>query len=187
MNVGLFVGSLIFHFASPWYFTPLASNWGTIDFTVDVTFWVCGIVFVLDGVLIGAGDGRYLAWVGVVNLVVFLPLAALVVQYADWHTMFWVTSALGAVGVAGVWWAVEESPVREQGRFDVLGATPVNERLQRARGLAAVGQAEILAVEREHDGAPRGATHDAQCRLVGLRRRVARVELLLGEEAAITR
>ena len=42
----LVVGSLIFHFASPWYFTPLASNWSTIDFTVDVTFWVCGIVFV---------------------------------------------------------------------------------------------------------------------------------------------
>jgi cytochrome c oxidase subunit 2 len=40
------IGSLIFHFASPWYFTPLASNWSTIDFTVDVTFWVCGIVFV---------------------------------------------------------------------------------------------------------------------------------------------
>lgn len=43
----LVIGSLIFHFASPWYFTPLASNWGTIDFTVDVTFWVCGIVFVI--------------------------------------------------------------------------------------------------------------------------------------------
>lgn len=43
----LVVGSLIFHFASPWYFTPLASNWSTIDFTVDVTFWVCGIVFVV--------------------------------------------------------------------------------------------------------------------------------------------
>ena len=42
----LVIGSLIFHFASPWYFTPLASNWGTIDFTVNVTFWVCGIVFV---------------------------------------------------------------------------------------------------------------------------------------------
>ncbi|GAA5046871.1 MFS transporter [Streptomyces similanensis] len=51
-----------------------------------------------------------------------LPLAALVVQYADWHTMFWLTSALGALGVAGVWWAVRESPVREPGRFDVLGA-----------------------------------------------------------------
>jgi cytochrome c oxidase subunit II len=42
----LVVGSLIFHFASPWYFTPLASNWSTIDFTVNVTFWVTGIVFV---------------------------------------------------------------------------------------------------------------------------------------------
>ncbi|HEY7672984.1 MAG TPA: cytochrome c oxidase subunit II, partial [Gammaproteobacteria bacterium] len=43
----LVVGSLYFHFASPWYFTELASNWSTVDFTVDVTFWVCGIVFVL--------------------------------------------------------------------------------------------------------------------------------------------
>ncbi|QHA02868.1 MFS transporter [Streptomyces broussonetiae] len=51
-----------------------------------------------------------------------LPLAALVVQYADWHTMFWLTSALGALGVMGTWWAVKESPVREPGRFDVLGA-----------------------------------------------------------------
>jgi cytochrome c oxidase subunit 2 len=45
----LVVGSLIFHFASQslgWYFTPLASNWNTIDLTVDITFWVCGIVFV---------------------------------------------------------------------------------------------------------------------------------------------
>ncbi|POX44997.1 MFS transporter [Streptomyces sp. Ru71] len=51
-----------------------------------------------------------------------LPLAALVVQYFDWHTMFWLTSALGAVGVTAVWWAVKESPVREPGRFDALGA-----------------------------------------------------------------
>jgi predicted MFS family arabinose efflux permease len=50
-----------------------------------------------------------------------LPLAAVIVQYANWHTMFWVTSALGAVGVTSVWWAVRESPVREPGRFDVPG------------------------------------------------------------------
>src|SRR5690606_40209373 len=43
----LVIGSLIFHFVSPWYFTPLASNWDTVDFTVDITFWVCGVVFVL--------------------------------------------------------------------------------------------------------------------------------------------
>jgi len=42
----LVVGSLVFHFASPWYFTPLASNWGSVDFTVGITFLVCGIVFV---------------------------------------------------------------------------------------------------------------------------------------------
>lgn len=42
----LVIGSLLFHFMSPWYFTPLASNWGAIDFTTDVTFLVCGIVFV---------------------------------------------------------------------------------------------------------------------------------------------
>lgn len=50
-----------------------------------------------------------------------LPLAALVVQYADWHAMFWLTSALGVLGVTAVWWAVKESPVREPGRFDVAG------------------------------------------------------------------
>ena len=29
--VVLIVGSVLFHFLSPWYFTPIASNWGTID------------------------------------------------------------------------------------------------------------------------------------------------------------
>ena len=42
----LVIGSLIFHFWSPWYFTPLASNWSQIDDTIDITFVVCGIVFV---------------------------------------------------------------------------------------------------------------------------------------------
>ncbi len=42
----LVVGSVIFHFMSPWYFTELASNWGDIDTTVTITFVVCGIVFV---------------------------------------------------------------------------------------------------------------------------------------------
>ena len=37
-----------------------------------------GWVFVLDGVLIGAGDGRYLAVAGVLTLVAYLPLALLV-------------------------------------------------------------------------------------------------------------
>jgi len=43
----LVIGSLLFHFLSPWWFTPIASNWGTIDTTIDITFWVTGVVFVL--------------------------------------------------------------------------------------------------------------------------------------------
>ena len=42
----LVVGSLVFHFLSPWTFTPIASHWGMIDTTVDITFVVTGIVFV---------------------------------------------------------------------------------------------------------------------------------------------
>ena len=42
----LVVGSVLFHFLSPWYFTPLASNWDQIDLTIDITFWVTGFVFV---------------------------------------------------------------------------------------------------------------------------------------------
>jgi len=36
---------------------------------------ISGVVFVLDGILIGAGDGRYLAGAGVVILAVYVPLA----------------------------------------------------------------------------------------------------------------
>lgn len=51
-----------------------------------------------------------------------LPLAALIVEYADWHAMFWVTTGLGAFGLAMAWWTVRESPVRSPGRFDFTGA-----------------------------------------------------------------
>lgn len=39
------IGSVIFHFLSPWWFTPLASNWGYIDNTTELTFWITGAVF----------------------------------------------------------------------------------------------------------------------------------------------
>jgi cytochrome c oxidase subunit II len=42
----LVVGSVLFHILSPWYLTELASNWSTIDSTLDLTFWVTGVVFV---------------------------------------------------------------------------------------------------------------------------------------------
>jgi putative MATE family efflux protein len=53
---------------------------------------LCGVVFLLDGVLIGAGDGNYLAIAGLGTTAVFLIAAAVVHQ-------------TGA-GVVGLWWAV---------------------------------------------------------------------------------
>ena len=44
---------------------------------------VCGVVFVLDGVLIGAGDARYLALAGLLNLVPFVPALLLVAALAS--------------------------------------------------------------------------------------------------------
>ena len=42
----LMVASVLFHLVTPWYFTPIASNWTSIDNAVDITFWVTGAVFV---------------------------------------------------------------------------------------------------------------------------------------------
>jgi putative MATE family efflux protein len=55
-----------------------------------------GWVFVLDGVLIGAGDGRYLAWASVVSVVIFLPAAAAIL-FLDLH---------GHTGIVAVWAAI---------------------------------------------------------------------------------
>ena len=40
------VGTIAFHIFSPWWWTPIASNWGYIDDTILITFWVTGVVFV---------------------------------------------------------------------------------------------------------------------------------------------
>ncbi len=42
----LVAGSVLFHLLSPWYFTPIASNWTSIDDTISITFWITGFVFV---------------------------------------------------------------------------------------------------------------------------------------------
>ena len=41
------LGSILFHIFTPWYWTDIASNWGSMDDTITLTFWVGGGVFVL--------------------------------------------------------------------------------------------------------------------------------------------
>lgn len=61
----------------------------TVQAAATVGLWVlaagqpvAGYVFVLDGVLIGAGDARYLALAGLVNLVVYAPALWVLAQLA---------------------------------------------------------------------------------------------------------
>src|SRR3984893_10333702 len=39
------LGSVLFHLLSPWWWTPIASNWRYIDDTIIITFWITGAVF----------------------------------------------------------------------------------------------------------------------------------------------
>ena len=40
------IGSVVFHLLSPWWWTPIATNWSYIDDTINITFWITGFVFV---------------------------------------------------------------------------------------------------------------------------------------------
>ena len=77
-----------------------------------VTQPLCGAVFVLDGVLMGAGDGRYLAIVGALNLVVFLPVLTVlaVLHPAGAWGLVWISVAFFGVYMlarfAGLGWRV---------------------------------------------------------------------------------
>ncbi|WP_439145237.1 MATE family efflux transporter [Streptantibioticus silvisoli] len=61
---------------------------------VAVTQPICGPVFVLDGVLMGAGDGPYLAWAMVGTLAVFVPAALAVPALGGALTALWWAMAL---------------------------------------------------------------------------------------------
>jgi len=67
-----------------------------------VTMPMAGWVFVLDGVLIGAGDGVFLAWAGVATLVAYLPAALAVHAWAPGGTagLVWLWLAFAGLFMA---------------------------------------------------------------------------------------
>jgi Na+-driven multidrug efflux pump len=64
--------------------------------TVAVMQPLAGWVFVLDGVLIGAGDGRYLAFASVLSVLAFLPAAVAVAR----------SGVSGVAGLVALWAAI---------------------------------------------------------------------------------
>ena len=41
------IGTVLWNFVSPWWFSPLASNWGFLDTTILISLVITGIAFVL--------------------------------------------------------------------------------------------------------------------------------------------
>ncbi|KJK54995.1 MATE family efflux transporter [Saccharothrix sp. ST-888] len=97
IGAGLLLGLLVV-LARPLYvplFTPdplVQQQLSDVLLLAALTQPVGGVVFVLDGVLMGAGDGPYLAWAMLATLAVFAPVA-------------WAVPALGG-GLTALWWAM---------------------------------------------------------------------------------
>ncbi|MDF6019975.1 MATE family efflux transporter [Streptomyces sp. JH34] len=79
---------------------------------------ISGVVFVLDGVLMGAGDGRYLAWAMVLTLAVFAPVALIVPSLGGGLTALWgAMTLMMTVRLLTLWMRTRS------GRWVVTGAT----------------------------------------------------------------
>lgn len=70
-----------------------------------------------------------------------LPISAFVTERSDWHMLFWMAAALGAVVFGLVLWIVPVSVLRTAGRFDFVGAAGL------AVGLVGV----LLAISRGNE------------------------------------
>jgi putative MATE family efflux protein len=111
VGFGAVTGALL-AVAAPWAGALFTSDAG-VQSVLTYALWVlaagqpiAGYVFVLDGVLIGAGDAKYLALAGVVNLAVYLPMLVAVAVSGMSATAglvwLWAAFALGYMAARAV-------------------------------------------------------------------------------------
>ncbi|MGW2596076.1 MATE family efflux transporter [Streptomyces klenkii] len=120
---GVVLGALVV--AARPLFIPLFTADGTVRdallpalLVVALSQPVAGVVFVLDGVLMGAGDGTYLAWAMVLVLAAFAPAALLVPALGGGVTaLWWAMTLMMTVRMVTVWLRARS------GRWIVTGAT----------------------------------------------------------------
>ncbi|MFF1764611.1 MATE family efflux transporter [Streptomyces sp. NPDC058249] len=123
LATGVVLGLLVI--AARPLFLPLFSSDSTVQdaalpalLMVALSQPICGIVFVLDGVLMGAGDGPYLAGAMLLTLAVFTPLALLVPTLGGGLTALWGAMTLMMMTRMLTLWVRSRS-----GRWIVTGAT----------------------------------------------------------------
>ena len=63
---------------------------------------LAGFVFVLDGILIGAGDGTYLAWAGIVVLAAYAPAALWAATLPHGLVAVWIAMSVVFMGARGL-------------------------------------------------------------------------------------
>ncbi|MEU1178792.1 MATE family efflux transporter [Streptomyces sp. NPDC005820] len=120
---GLVLGLLVI-LARPVFLPLFTSDAGVKDAALPALLLVAlsqpvsGIVFVLDGVLMGAGDGPYLAWAMVLTLAVFTPAALLIPVLGGGLTALWgAMTLMMTVRMVTLWLRTLS------GRWLVTGAT----------------------------------------------------------------
>jgi cytochrome c oxidase subunit 2 len=55
----LVIGSVVFHYISPWRQTPIASNWSDIDSALSISILVCGFFFIVLNLFLALAIVRY--------------------------------------------------------------------------------------------------------------------------------
>jgi len=131
----LVVGSVLFHFISPWWSTPIASNWGSIDDTILITFSITGVVFIVLGLFIAYAVIKYRYrpdrrsdyepenttlehWlIGITSIGVIAMLAPGLIAWADYVKVPDNAAVVEAVGEQWTW------TFRFPGKDGVLGTT----------------------------------------------------------------
>ncbi|WP_425307271.1 MFS transporter [Ammonicoccus fulvus] len=71
-----------------------------------------GVAMMSASMAVGAGVG--------------LPLAGALVEFLDWHAIFWVTAALGVLVMVAMALVLTESTIRSGGSFDLVGAVVIS-------------------------------------------------------------
>lgn len=107
LGFGVVTGALL-AVAAPWAGALFTDDAG-VRSALTYALWIvaagqpiAGYVFVLDGVLIGAGDAKYLALAGVANLAVYAPLLVAIAAsgVSAVAGLVWLWSAFGLVYMA---------------------------------------------------------------------------------------